>query len=97
MIDELNNIDTDLSNLEQYNKKAKCISDMLLNEYFTDVDMTDNFKLYSYESIDTLINIIHDYIILNSKSISRLSKSYIDLRQKAKGIISEDITPTQKD
>lgn len=97
MTELLKELDVKLSKVEEANKKAKALSELLLNNYYED-QYCNTLKAYGYDRAGLLSEIINDYIIIadsNTDQARDLSdKLWAENRKEA---TAKAITSTQKD
>ena len=97
MTELLQELEVKLSKIEEANRKAKALSELLLNNYFED-QLCNTMKAYGYDRIGLLSEIINDYIIIADSNTAQA----VDIKnslwaENKKEATAKAITSTQKD
>jgi hypothetical protein len=93
----LQELEVKLSRVEEANRKAKVLSELMLNNYF-EAELCNTMKAYSYDRVGMLNEIINDYIIIADSNTAQA----VDIKnslwaENRKEATAKAITSTQKD
>ena len=97
MTELLQELEVKLSKIEEANRKAKALSELLLNNYYED-QLCNTLKAYGYDRAGTISDIINDYIIIADSNTAQA----VDIKnslwaENKKEATAKAITSTQKD